>query len=49
MTLVYKDGITKTVDDKDLSKHLEMGFEIVKPKDVQDVIDEKPKKVKKGE
>lgn len=47
MALVYKDGITKTIRDNDLNKYLEMGFEIVKPKEEKVIIEEQPKKAKK--
>lgn len=50
MALVYKDGITRTIEDKELNKFLELGFEIVEPEQEKiEPIEEKPKKAKKGE
>lgn len=50
MALVYKDGITRTIEDKELNKFLELGFEIVELEQEKiEPIEEKPKKAKKGE
>lgn len=50
MALVYKDGITRTIEDKELNKFLELGFEIVELEQEKiELIEEKPKKAKKGE